>query len=64
MAQRTASTTLRNSMMLPSPVRLTMRPRLHGDGGVDEIAAKRSKPGEDAIFVRAGEPAVADDVGR
>jgi len=26
MAQRTASTTLRNSMMLPSPVRLTMRP--------------------------------------
>src|SRR5271166_2322188 len=25
-AQRTASTTLRNSMMLPSPVRLTMRP--------------------------------------
>jgi class 3 adenylate cyclase len=26
MAQRTASTTLRNSMMLPSPVRLTTRP--------------------------------------
>ena len=26
MAQRTASTTLRNSMRLPSPVRLTMRP--------------------------------------
>jgi hypothetical protein len=26
-AQRTASTTLRNSTMLPSPVRLTMRPR-------------------------------------
>ena len=26
MAQRTASTTLRNSMILPSPVRLTMRP--------------------------------------
>jgi hypothetical protein len=25
-AQRTASTTLRNSMMLPSPVRLTIRP--------------------------------------
>ena len=25
-AQRTASTTLRNSMRLPSPVRLTMRP--------------------------------------
>jgi hypothetical protein len=25
-AHRTASTTLRNSMMLPSPVRLTMRP--------------------------------------
>ena len=25
-AQRTASTTLRNSMMLPSPVRFTMRP--------------------------------------
>ena len=26
-AQRTASTTLRNSIRLPSPVRLTMRPR-------------------------------------
>jgi hypothetical protein len=25
-AQRTASTTLRNSMMIPSPARLTMRP--------------------------------------
>jgi hypothetical protein len=36
---------------------------MHGDGRVDEIAAKRAKPGEDAIFVRAGEPAVADDVG-
>ena len=36
---------------------------MDGDRGVDQVAAKRSKPGEDAIFVRAGEPAVADDVG-
>ena len=36
---------------------------MHGDGRVDQVAAKRPEPRENAIFVRAGEPAVADDVG-
>src|SRR5208337_2774810 len=36
---------------------------IDGDRRFDQIAAKGSKPGEDAIFVCAGEPAVADDVG-
>ncbi len=48
--------------MLPSPVRLTMRPLMHGDGRIDQVAAQRSHSREDAILVRAGESAVADDV--
>ena len=36
---------------------------MHRDGRVDQIAAEGSEPREDAILVRAGEPAVADDVG-
>ena len=38
-------------------------PVMHGDGGIDQIAAQRPQPRQDAILVRAGEPAVADDVG-
>ena len=62
-AQRTASTTLRNSMRAPSPVRLTTRPMMHGDGRIDQIAAQRPQPRQRAILVRAGEPAVADHIG-
>jgi hypothetical protein len=36
---------------------------VYGDRGINQIAAKGSEPREDAIFIRAGEPAVADDVG-
>ena len=36
---------------------------MHGDRRVNEIAAERPEPGQRAIFVRAGEPAVADRVG-
>ena len=36
---------------------------MDGDGRVDQIAPKGPKPCEDAIFVRASKPAVADDVG-
>ena len=36
---------------------------MDGDRWVDQVAAKGSEPSEDAIFVRAGKPAVADDVG-
>ena len=35
-------------------------PVMHGDGRVDQIAAQRPQPRQDAIFVRAGEPGIAD----
>ena len=35
---------------------------MDGDGGIDQIAAERPQPRQDAILVRAREPAVADDV--
>ncbi len=62
-AQRTASTTLRNSMRLPSPVRLTTRPRCAAIAGINQIAAQRPEPRERSLLVGAGEPAVADDIG-
>jgi hypothetical protein len=36
---------------------------MHGDGRVDQVAAQRPEPGEDAIYVCARKPGVADDVG-
>jgi hypothetical protein len=36
---------------------------MHGDGRVDQVAAQRPKPCEDAIFIRAskpGEPTMSD----
>jgi hypothetical protein len=53
-AQRTASTTLRNSMRLPSPVRLTMR----GDGRIYEIGTEATQARQGAILVRPRESAV------
>ena len=38
-------------------------PVVHGDGGVDQVAAQRPQPRERAVFVSACEPAVADHVG-
>jgi hypothetical protein len=35
---------------------------VHGDRGIDQVAAQRAKSGERAILVRAGEPAVANDI--
>ena len=37
-------------------------PVMQGDGRIDQVAAQRSEPGQRAILVRAGEPAVADYV--
>ena len=37
-------------------------PVMRGDGGIDQIAAQPPQPRQRAILVRAGEPAVADDV--
>src|SRR6516162_1359320 len=36
---------------------------MHGDGRVDQIAAKGPKPSEYSILVSASKPGVADDVG-
>jgi hypothetical protein len=36
---------------------------MHRDDGVDEIAAERPQARKDAILVRAGESALADDIG-
>ena len=62
MAQRTASTTLRNSTRLPSPVRLKMAPIVHSDGRVDQIAAQRPEPCQREILIRAGKTAVSDNI--
>ena len=35
---------------------------VHGDGRIDEVAAQGPQPCQGAIFVRTGEPAVADHV--
>ena len=35
---------------------------MDGDGGVDQIAAQPPEPRKGTVFVRAGEPAVADNV--
>ncbi len=32
------------------------------DGRIDQIAAQRPEPRQNAIFVRPGEPAIADDI--
>jgi hypothetical protein len=45
-----------------SPVRLTMRPRLRGDGGAYQIVAQAPEARECTLLVGADEPAVADDV--
>ena len=37
-------------------------PVMGGDGGIDQVASQPSEPRQSAILVRAGEPAVADDV--
>ena len=37
-------------------------PVMHGDGRVDQVAAQRPEPRQRAILVRAGEPAVTDDI--
>jgi hypothetical protein len=38
-------------------------PVMHGEDRIDQVAAQRSQPGKDAIFVRSSKPRVADDVG-
>jgi hypothetical protein len=35
---------------------------MQGDGWIDQVAAQRSKPRQNAILVRAREPAVANNI--
>ncbi len=35
---------------------------MQGDGRIDQVAAQRPEPPQNAILVHAGEPAVADDI--
>ena len=35
---------------------------MRGDGWVDQVAAQRPEPRKSAVLVRAGEPAIADDI--
>ena len=35
---------------------------IHGDGRIDQIAAERPKARQRPVLVRAGEPAIADDI--
>ena len=61
-AQRTASTTLRNSMNAVAGA-LDDAPMMSGDGGINQIAAQRPQSRQGSILVRAREPAVADHIG-
>ncbi len=38
-------------------------PVMHGDGRVDQVAAKRPKPRQDPVLVGSGKPRIADHVG-
>ena len=62
MAQRTASTTLRNSTIAAVAGALDDPPMMDRDGRIDQIASQRPEPRQDAIFVRSREPAIADHI--
>jgi hypothetical protein len=36
---------------------------MHGDGWIDQIASERPQPRQNAILVRPGESAIANNVG-
>ena len=36
---------------------------VHGDGGIDQVAAQRPQPRQNSVFVGAGEPRIADHIG-
>ena len=57
MAQCTASTTLRNSMIAAVAGALDDASVVHGDGRIDQVAAERPQPRQNPVLVRSGEPA-------
>jgi hypothetical protein len=44
------------------PGALDDAPVMQGDGRIDQVAAQRPKPRQNAILIRPREPAVADDI--
>jgi hypothetical protein len=62
MAQRTASTTLLNSMRTAVARPLDDAAMMQSNGGVEQIAAERTKPRKRTFLVAAGEAAEADHV--
>jgi hypothetical protein len=48
---------------MPSPVRFDDATAMHGNSRVDQVAPKGPEASQDAIFVRASKPGVADDIG-
>ena len=62
-AQRTASTTLRNSIEAAVAGALDDAPVMRGDRGINQIAAQLAQPRQRSLLVGAGEPAVTDDIG-
>ncbi len=61
-ARRTASTTLRNSTIAAVAGALDDAAMVHGDYGIDQIAADRPEPRQRTVFVRPCEPAIADHI--
>ena len=64
MAQRTASTTLRNSMRTAVAGPLHDAAVMHGDGGIDQIAPERPQPRKRPLLVGASKLAVSDHIRR
>jgi hypothetical protein len=62
MAQRTASTTLRNSTRAPSPVRFMTRPLCTEIVGSMRSLRSARRRARVQILVRAGEPGESDNV--
>ncbi len=61
-AQRTASTTLRNSTIASVAGAFDDAAVMRGDGRVDKVAAEAPKTRKRAVLVGAGEPAITDDI--
>jgi hypothetical protein len=50
-------------MRLPSPVRLIRTTVMQGDGArIDQIAAQRPEPRQNAILIHSREPPITDNV--
>ena len=64
MAQRTASTTLRNSTSAPVAGTLHHATVMDFDGRIEQVAAERAQPRQRAVLGGTGKLAVADNICR